>query len=63
MEVLKNDCRYQSQEYERIVDNIKIQNEEKVLKRLEVAEERYRKEKALFEEQIMQLKGDIFQKT
>ena len=38
MDGFKNDCKYQNQEYERILDNIKIQNEEKVLKRLEVAE-------------------------
>jgi hypothetical protein len=33
------------------------------LKRLEVADERHRKEKVLLEEQAMQLKADIFQKT
>ena len=38
MDGFKNDSKYQNQEYERILDNIKIQNEEKVLKRLEVAE-------------------------
>jgi hypothetical protein len=49
MEVLRDDCKYQNQEYERIFDNIKIQNEEKVLKRLDVAEERYTKEKNILE--------------
>ena len=34
MDGFKNDSKYQNQEYERILDNIKIQNEEKVLKRL-----------------------------